>query len=78
MIYWNMLRGRIFLPVALLRPGITKNCLRHGSGRCSRKGVAEVEENAKGRSQIIITEIPYALNKESLIIKIADLVRERN
>ena len=48
-----------------------------GRGGVVVRGVAEVEENAKGRSQIIITEIPYALNKESLIIKIADLVREK-
>jgi len=48
-----------------------------GRGGVVVRGVAEVEENTKGRSQIIITEIPYALNKESLIIKIADLVREK-
>ncbi len=41
------------------------------------RGVAEIVEAAKGRSQIIITEIPYALNKESLMIKIADLVKEK-
>jgi DNA gyrase subunit A len=48
-----------------------------GRGGVVVRGVAEVEENTKGRSQIVITEIPYALNKESLIIKIADLVREK-
>lgn len=48
-----------------------------GRGGVVVRGVAEIEENTKGRSQIIITEIPYALNKESLIIKIADLVREK-
>jgi DNA gyrase subunit A len=34
-------------------------------------------EGNKGRSQIIITEIPYALNKETLVLKIADLVRDK-
>jgi DNA gyrase subunit A len=48
-----------------------------GKGGVVVRGVAEVVENKKGRSQIIITEIPYALNKESLIIKIADLVKEK-
>ncbi len=48
-----------------------------GRGGVVIRGVANIEENNKGRHQIIITEIPYALNKESLIIKIADLVRDK-
>ena len=48
-----------------------------GRGGIMTRGIAEVVENKKGRSQIIITEIPYALNKESLVIKIADLVKEK-
>lgn len=48
-----------------------------GRGGVVVRGVAEVVEGKKGRHQIIITEIPYALNKESLIIKIADLVHEK-
>ncbi len=48
-----------------------------GKGGVVVRGVASVEETNKGKSQIIITEIPYALNKESLIIKIADLVKEK-
>lgn len=48
-----------------------------GRGGVVVRGVAEVVEGAKGRHQIIISEIPYALNKESLIIKIADLVKEK-
>jgi DNA gyrase subunit A len=48
-----------------------------GKGGVVTRGVAEVVEGQKGRHQIIITEIPYALNKESLIIKIADLVRDK-
>ena len=48
-----------------------------GRGGVVTRGVAEVVENAKGRQQIVITEIPYALNKESLILKIADLVRDK-
>jgi DNA gyrase subunit A len=48
-----------------------------GRGGIVLRGVAEIAETKKGRHQIIVTEIPYALNKESLIIKIADLVKEK-
>jgi DNA gyrase subunit A len=48
-----------------------------GRGGIVTRGVAEIVEGNKGRHQIIITEIPYALNKESLVIKIADLVNEK-
>lgn len=48
-----------------------------GRGGVVTRGVAEIVEGAKGRHQIVITEIPYALNKESLVLKIADLVRDK-
>jgi DNA gyrase subunit A len=48
-----------------------------GRGGVVTRGVAEIVENAKGRKQIVITEIPYSLNKESLIVRIADLVRDK-
>jgi DNA gyrase subunit A len=48
-----------------------------GRGGVVSRGVAEVVEGAKGRHQIVITEIPYALNKETLVLKIADLVRDK-
>jgi len=48
-----------------------------GRGGVVTRGVAEVVEGKKGRHQIVITEIPYALNKESLVIKIADLVNNK-
>lgn len=48
-----------------------------GRGGVVTRGIAEIVENKKGRQQIIITEIPYSLNKESLVIKIADLVRDK-
>lgn len=48
-----------------------------GKGGVVVRGVAEVEENNKGRHKIVITEIPYALNKASLIEKIADLVKDK-
>jgi DNA gyrase subunit A len=48
-----------------------------GRGGVVTRGSAEIVEGKKGRHQIVITEIPYALNKESLVIKIADLVRDK-
>ena len=48
-----------------------------GRGGVINRGVAEIVEGNKGRHQIVITEIPYALNKESLVIKIADLVNNK-
>lgn len=48
-----------------------------GRGKISVRGVAEIKEGNKGRQQIIISEIPYQVNKAELVIKIADLVREK-
>jgi DNA gyrase subunit A len=48
-----------------------------GRGGVVTRGIAEIVEGAKGRHQIIISEIPYALNKETLVLKIADLVHDK-
>jgi len=48
----------------------------HGRGRLVVRGVAEVRPSSGGRSEIIIREIPYQVNKTSLIERIAELVRE--
>jgi DNA gyrase subunit A len=48
-----------------------------GRGGIVTRGVAEIVEGAKGRHQIVITEIPYSLNKESLVLKIAELVNTK-
>ena len=48
-----------------------------GRGGVVVRGVAEIVETNKGKSQIIISEIPYGLNKATLIEKIADLVHEK-
>lgn len=48
-----------------------------GRGGVVVRAVATIEENKKGRHQIIITEIPYAVNKSTLIEKIADLVKDK-
>lgn len=48
-----------------------------GRGGVVVRAVASIEENKKGRHQIVITEIPYAVNKATLIEKIADLVKDK-
>lgn len=48
-----------------------------GRGGVVVRGVADIEEATKGRHRIIITEIPYAVNKAGLVEKIADLVRDK-
>ncbi|HMP74276.1 MAG TPA: DNA gyrase subunit A [Kiritimatiellia bacterium] len=55
-----------------------KSMYETGRGLLKVRGRAVIEEDEKnGREQIIITEIPYTLNKASLIQKIADLVKEK-
>ena len=48
-----------------------------GRGGVVTRGVAEIIEDKKGMSQIIISSIPYRVNKAELIIKIAELVRDK-
>jgi len=48
-----------------------------GKGGVVVRGVAEVEEGTKGKQRIIITEIPYVVNKAALVEKIAALVHEK-
>jgi len=46
-----------------------------GKGRIVLRGKAHIEEMAGNRHRIVITEIPYQVNKSTLIERIADLVR---
>ncbi len=53
------------------------NAYATGRGPVVMRGVAEITESAKKGFQIIVTEIPYQVNKSELIMKIADLVKEK-
>ena len=46
-----------------------------GKGRIVARGIANIEETSRNRHRIVITEIPYQVNKTSLIERIAELVR---
>ncbi len=54
-----------------------KNAYATGRGGIVVRGKAEIEETKNGSFRIIITEIPYRVNKATLLEKIADLVRDK-
>ena len=47
-----------------------------GRGSIRMRGVVEVEEDSRGRTSIVITELPYQVNHDNFITSIADQVRE--
>jgi DNA gyrase subunit A len=48
-----------------------------GRGSITIRGKAHIEQTSTGRTRIIISEIPYQVNKSKMVTKIADLVREK-
>lgn len=54
-----------------------REAYRTGQGKVVVRAVAEIEEGSHGKQQIIVTEIPYQVNKARLIEKIADLVKDK-
>ncbi|WP_373600173.1 DNA gyrase subunit A [Paraclostridium bifermentans] len=50
---------------------------RTGRGRVKVRARAYIEELAKGKQQIVVTEIPYQVNKAKLVEKIAELVKDK-
>jgi len=58
------------------RDGI-RSAYETGRGSITIRGKAHAEQTSTGRTRIIITEIPYQVNKSKLVQKIADLVREK-
>ena len=54
-----------------------KHAYGEGHGRITVHARTTIEESSRGRTQLIVTELPYQVNKASLIEKIADLVRDK-
>lgn len=54
-----------------------KQAYQTGRGSVVIRAVTEIEETKKGRHQIVVTEVPYGVNKATLIEKIADLHKEK-
>lgn len=54
-----------------------KQAYQTGRGSVMVRAVADIEETKKGRHQIVVTQIPYGVNKATLIEKIAELVKDK-
>ena len=54
-----------------------KHAYKTGKGGIVVRGKAEIEETESGRRRIIVTELPYQVNKARLIIQMADLVKNK-
>lgn len=74
----NYIHGPDFPTAGIIlgRSGIRK-AYETGRGSITLRAKVEVEENPNGTSTILVTEIPYQVNKAKLIEKIAELVREK-
>lgn len=55
----------------------SEEAYRTGRGKVKMRAVTNIETLANGKSQIIVTELPYMVNKAKLIEKIAELHREK-
>ena len=54
-----------------------KEAYRTGRGKIKVRARAEIEELPKGKQQIVVTEIPYQVNKARLVERIAELVKDK-
>lgn len=54
-----------------------KHAYRTGRGGIVLRGRAEIEETSSGRQRIVITELPYQVNKAKFIMQVADLVKNK-
>ena len=74
----NIIHGPDFPTGALImgRSGI-REAYRTGKGRITVRAKTEIQELPNNRSRIIVTEIPYQVNKARLIEKIADHVKDK-
>ena len=77
----EFVKGPDFPTAGIALVGDNSEQIRHaygeGHGRVTMHARTSVEEGSRGRTQIIITELPYQVNKATLIEKIANLVREK-
>ncbi len=54
-----------------------QDAYRTGQGKCVVRSVCEIEETSRGKSQIIVTEIPYQVNKARMLERIGEMVRDK-
>ena len=74
----NFIKGPDF-PTASIIMGKENivNAYKTGRGKVKVRAKAYIEELPKGKQQIIVTEIPYQVNKAKLVEKIAELVKDK-
>lgn len=71
-------KGPDFPTGATVYGGATmKQAYQTGRGSVTIRAVANIEETKKGRHQIVVTEIPYGVNKATLVEKIAELYKDK-
>ncbi len=58
-------------------PEVIKQAYATGRGSIIMRAVAEIEEDKRGQQRIVVAEIPYQVNKATLITRIAELVKEK-
>ena len=77
----EIVQGPDFPTAGIALVGKEREQIRHaygeGHGRVTVHARTAVEEGNRGRTQLIITELPYQVNKSTLIEKIANLVRDK-
>ena len=70
-------------PGALLPGGVilgtrgSEEAYRTGRGKVRVRAVTDMETMSNGKTRIIVTELPYMVNKANLVLKIADLVKNK-
>ncbi|NLM12557.1 MAG: DNA gyrase subunit A [Epulopiscium sp.] len=74
----SIIKGPDFPTGAIIlgRKGI-EEAYRTGRGKVKVRAVADIEQVSSNKQRIVVTEIPYMVNKARLIEKIADLVKEK-
>jgi DNA gyrase subunit A len=74
----EFVKGPDFPTAALMfGGGAIREAYRTGRGSITLRARAEIESMKNDRERIVVTEIPYQVNKAKLIEKIADLVRDK-
>ncbi len=61
----------------IMGKGAIRDAYRTGQGKAIVRSVTEFEEASHGRQQLVVTEIPYQVNKARLIEKMAELVKDK-
>jgi DNA gyrase subunit A len=73
----GIVKGPDFPTGGLITGAGIKEMYRNGKGKIIIRARSEIEEDKKGKSSIIITEIPYMVNKADLVKNIAQLATEK-